>query len=125
VNPLALLLLLIQVPIPPIDVNTATKAELMTIEGISPMVADHIIRDRPYKTVEDVDGGVPRFLFEKIRARITVTSVRAVTPNPVIPQPQHRQIQVISGNKIDKVQFEARPQEKGAEVPPTNANSPR
>ena len=124
------LLLVIQVIAPPIDVNTATKVELLTIEGITPTVADHIIRDRPYTTVEDVQGGVPRFLFEKIRTRITVTSspLNAITrvPRtvPGTPASQPFQIQVIQGNRIDRVRFEAPPQENAVEVPADKSNPP-
>jgi hypothetical protein len=110
-----------------IDVNTATKAELTTIPGISPTVADHIIRDRPYQTVEDVQGPVPRFMFEKIRTRITVTSStgNAVTPISGAPQPQRREVQVIRGNRIEKILFDAPPQEKGAEAPTPSPNPPQ
>jgi len=113
---LVALLLLAQVTTPvPIDVNTATKAELVTIEEITPNVADHIIRDRPYKTVEDVQGVVPRFVFERIRARIMVTS-NPVTPLPVTP-PQRRG--VIKGQRIENLIFEKREEEKKAD-PPVN-----
>ena len=122
------LLLLLQILAPRIDVNTATKTELLTIEGISPTVADHIIRDRPYKTVEEVQGPVPRFLFEKIRERITVTSRPgiAATPSPITPSPVNlqprREIQVISGKRIEKAPFEAREGEKAVEVPVDKSN---
>ena len=143
----ALLLLLIQVTVPaPIDVNTATRAELVAIEGITPTVADHIIRDRPYKTVEDVQGVVPRFLFERIRTRITVTSSpvtsspsshrNAVTPIPGNPQPQRKAIQVIQGNRVENLPFWKEPEvtapvikpapekEAGATLPsPQDSNS--
>jgi hypothetical protein len=149
---LVALLLLIQVPTPaPIDVNAATKTELITIEGITPNIADNIIRDRPYKTVEDVQGAVPRFLFERIRPRITVTSNPRIavtpspvtsnpriavtpspvfsnprifmTPSPVTPQPQRRSIQVIQGNRIENLRFEAK--EKEAQIPSDKSNSPQ
>jgi hypothetical protein len=122
---LVALLLLIQVTTPaPIDVNAATKTELITIEGITPNIADNIIRDRPYKTVEDVQGAVPRFLFERIRPRITVNSSPriAVTPRPATPQPQ-RGIQVIQGNRIETLTFEAK--EKGFRIPSDKSNSPQ
>ena len=121
------LLLLIQIIAPRINVNTATKTELLTIEGITPTVADHIIRDRPYKTIEDVQGPVPRFLFEKIREKITVTSSPGIanTPIPVTPQPQRSEIQVIKGTRIEKVQFEERQKEKAVDVPVEKSNPPQ
>ena len=94
---LLLLLLLHQ----PIDINTATKEELTSLPAVTPNIADRIIKGRPYKSVDDLQGSVPRFEFDKIRPRIyvapistagspvTVTSdaVR-VTPSPIQVTPR-------------------------------------
>ena len=119
------LLVLLQVDPPALmNVNTATKAELMTIEGITPMVADNIIRDRPYSSVEDLEAGVPRLLFEKVKSRLTVgsRSAPAAARAPVGTVGARREVQVIQGNRIRVQQFQARPQEPASELP---AEKPR
>ena len=37
-----------------LDLNTASKEELMSINGIGPIIAEGIIAGRPYKTVDDL-----------------------------------------------------------------------
>jgi competence ComEA-like helix-hairpin-helix protein len=52
-----------------LDLNTASKEELMSINGIGPVLAERIMARRPYKTVDDllkVKGIGPKKL-EKIR----------------------------------------------------------
>jgi hypothetical protein len=110
--------------LPPIDVNTATKAELITIEGITPNIADHIIKDRPYRTVEDVQGVVPRFLFEKIRARITVASNPRIA-TPTTSQPPRGGIQVIQGNMIQNLKFERKRDDAPVDKNTSPASDPK
>ena len=52
-----------------INVNTATKAELMTLPGIGEVLAEHIIAGRPYAKVEDLlqVKGIGSKTLEKIR----------------------------------------------------------
>src|SRR4051812_23312080 len=39
---------------PPVNLNTATKEQLMTLPGVSGKIADGIIADRPYSRPADV-----------------------------------------------------------------------
>jgi len=57
-----------------LDLNTASKEELMSVNGISPILAERIIAIRPYKTVDGlikVKGIGPKKL-EKIRPYVVV-----------------------------------------------------
>ena len=57
-----------------LDLNTASKEELMSINGIGPILAERIIASRPYKTVDGlikVKGIGPKNL-EKIRPYVVV-----------------------------------------------------
>jgi competence ComEA-like helix-hairpin-helix protein len=57
-----------------LDLNSASKEELMSINGIGPVLSAKIIAGRPYKTVDDllkVKGIGPKNL-EKIRPYFVV-----------------------------------------------------
>ena len=61
-----------------VNINTATKEYLMTVEGIGESKADSIIKYREengnFKTIEDIKNvsGIGELLFEKIKNYITV-----------------------------------------------------
>jgi competence protein ComEA len=62
----------------PVDINTATAAELETLPGIGPKTADAIVEYReangPFETIEDIMDvpGIGEGTFEKIKDGITV-----------------------------------------------------
>jgi competence protein ComEA len=62
----------------PVNINTATAAELETLPGIGPKTADTIVKYReangPFETVEDIMDvpGIGEGTFEKIKDGITV-----------------------------------------------------
>lgn len=60
-----------------INLNTATKKELVSLEGIGDKKADEIIKYRtktPFKKIEDIKNikGIGDKLFEKIKDKIEV-----------------------------------------------------
>ncbi|MBR5156713.1 MAG: helix-hairpin-helix domain-containing protein [Clostridia bacterium] len=60
-----------------LDINTATKEELTTLEGIGPVLAGRIIEfrnERPFKTIYDLKkvSGIGDKIFKDIEAYITV-----------------------------------------------------
>ena len=105
-NLLALLLLLTatqEVPPPQLsqclDINTASKAELLTWGGVTPEIADGIIKARPYKMVLEVQRAVPKEVWDKNNANLCLL-VRG------------RGIQIISGNRTETLRFDAKPNEE-------------
>lgn len=59
---------------PPIDVNTASEAELMRLPRVGPATAKAIVTARPFKTVEDLDRvrGIGPKTVDALRPFVTV-----------------------------------------------------
>jgi len=57
-----------------VDINTATAEDLQTMPGIGPALAQRIIEQRPYGSIEDVMrvSGIGEATFEKLKDLITV-----------------------------------------------------
>lgn len=55
-----------------IDINSATRAELMTLPGIGEARADAIIRGRPYRGKDELPRKniIPQGVYDNIQARI-------------------------------------------------------
>ena len=100
-----------------IDVNSATKAQLMTLPGITAARADKIIAGRPYKTTNDLVtkkilttasyGNIAKRIVAKpaVQAR---TAAPAVVAPPTIPQGTKLTVRLIdtidsSVNKVDDI----------------------
>ncbi len=58
----------------PVDINTATLAELDTLPGVGPATAQRIVDGRPYSKIEDLMRvkGIGQATFDKMKDRITV-----------------------------------------------------
>ncbi len=59
-------------PVKPIDVNSASRAELKTLPGIGDVEADKIIAGRPYLSKVHIvtKSGIPEGVYQSIRHRI-------------------------------------------------------
>lgn len=57
-----------------VNVNTATKTELIKLPGIGPVLADRIIAGRPHKAVDDLKKieGMGEKTFAQIKDLVTV-----------------------------------------------------
>lgn len=57
-----------------VNINSATAAELDTLNGVGPVTAEKIISNRPYGSVEDLltKKVVTSSVFEKIKGRVVV-----------------------------------------------------
>jgi competence protein ComEA len=66
----------------PMDINTATKQQLMTLDGIGEARSDAIIKGRPYTAKNQlVDKSiVPAATYEKIKEQIVAKQVTASPP---------------------------------------------
>jgi competence protein ComEA len=59
---------------PLVDLNKATLVQLQTLPGIGPALANRIVENRPYTTVEELTEirGISVELLERVRSLITV-----------------------------------------------------
>jgi DNA uptake protein ComE-like DNA-binding protein len=68
-----------------IDINSASRDELMTLDGIGEVKADAIIRSRPFKAKTDLVERrvIPESLYEKLADKVAARAV----PTPPAPRP--------------------------------------
>jgi len=72
-------------PTTPVNLNTASQADLEALPGVGPATAKKIIAGRPYSSVADLaKAGVPKNTIEKITSMVTVgVPANAPAPKPV------------------------------------------
>jgi competence protein ComEA len=75
-----------------IDLNNASRDDLMTLDGIGEVRADAIIRARPFKTKGDLVERrlIPEHLYEKIADKVMARPPPGPAPAPARPAPQKR-----------------------------------
>lgn len=74
-----------------IDINSASRDDLMTLDGIGEVKADAIIRARPFKAKTDLVERrlLPEALYEKIADKVWAKAPAPAprpTPTPVAPR---------------------------------------
>lgn len=84
-------------PAPPpasnlIDLNNASRDDLMTLEGIGEVRADAIIRSRPLRAKTDLVERrlIPEHLYDKIADKVMARPPPAPAPAPGRPAQQKR-----------------------------------
>jgi competence protein ComEA len=72
-----------------IDINSASRDDLMTLEGIGEVRADAIIRARPFKAKTDLVERrlIPEALYDKIADKVVARPPPGTTPTPTTRPP--------------------------------------
>ena len=72
-----------------IDINSASRDDLMSLEGIGEVRADAIIRARPFKAKTDLVERrlIPEALYDKIADKVIARPPPGTTPTPTTRPP--------------------------------------
>ena len=72
-----------------IDLNTASRDDLMTLDGIGEVRADAIIRARPFKAKTELVERrlIPEALYDKIADKVMARPVPGTPPTPTTRPP--------------------------------------
>ena len=72
-----------------IDLNSASRDDLMTLDGIGEVRADAIIRARPFRAKTELVERrlIPESLYEKIADKVVARPVPGATPTPTTRPP--------------------------------------
>src|SRR5215470_17039242 len=73
----------------PIDLNSASRDDLMTLEGIGEVRADAIIRSRPFKAKTELVERrlIPEALYDKLADKVVARPVPGTAPTPTTRPP--------------------------------------
>src|SRR6266545_3958603 len=72
-----------------IDINSASRDDLLTLDGIGEVRADAIIRARPFKAKTDLVERrlIPEALYDKIADKVVARPVPGTAPTPTTRPP--------------------------------------
>jgi competence protein ComEA len=72
-----------------VDLNSASRDDLMSLEGIGEVRADAIIRARPFKAKTDLVERrlIPEALYDKIADKVVARPPPGTTPTPTTRPP--------------------------------------
>jgi DNA uptake protein ComE-like DNA-binding protein len=72
-----------------IDLNTASRDDLMTLDGIGEVRADAIIRSRPFRAKTDLVERrlIPESLYDKIADKVMARPLPGAAPTPATRPP--------------------------------------
>jgi competence protein ComEA len=81
-----------QTPASVIDLNTASRDDLMTLDGIGEVRADAIIRARPFRAKTELVERrlIPEALYDKIADKVMARPPPSATPTPATRPPAKR-----------------------------------
>jgi competence protein ComEA len=81
-----------QTPASLIDLNTASRDDLMTLDGIGEVRADAIIRARPFRAKTELVERrlIPEALYDKIADKVMARPPPSATPTPATRPPAKR-----------------------------------
>lgn len=72
----------------PVNLNTASEADLVALPGVGPATAKKIIAGRPFASVADLaKAGVPKATIEKLTPLVTVGAASMAKPATPMPMP--------------------------------------
>jgi competence protein ComEA len=65
-------------PDKPVDINSATEKELVSLPGVGEKTAKAIVAARPFKTIDDLKNvkGIGDKTFEKLKAHVVCNPVK-------------------------------------------------
>ena|SRR5512143_3461748 len=74
---------------PLIDLNSASRDDLMSLDGIGEVRADAIIRARPFKAKTELVERrlIPEALYDKIADKVIARPIPGATPTPATRPP--------------------------------------
>ena len=75
-----------------IDLNSASRDDLMSLDGIGEVRADAIIRARPFKAKTELVERrlIPEALYDKIADKVMARPIPGATPTPATRPPAKR-----------------------------------
>jgi len=78
-----------QPAVPLVDINSASRDDLMTLDGIGEVRADAIIRARPFKAKGELVERrlIPESLYDKIADKVVARPPPGATPVPATRPP--------------------------------------
>ena len=77
------------VPLRVVDLNSAERQELTTLEGVTVWIAEKIISGRPYKSVDELKERkiVDEAVYEKIKTKVGIDQTKAIPKRRPIKAP--------------------------------------